>query len=190
MYISRCRSKEVTVGSLSVSLVLIFHSANRILGRINWEQKTLFCYCLNKLHVYIFDIGHRSLVSVSFWHPSTYALKPKQKRSTAPKQTRRILLLEVPADVQKLKEQKADGKKPYFFSYDRLRTPYKTVCWMRLHFFFNSLKGVRSHLLLTLMMTSFRYIYSLPNLHQEPKLIQQMQKHNWNIDLTNAEDDM
>lgn len=38
------------------------------------------------------------------------------------------------------------------------------------------------------MMTNFRHIYSLPNLHQEPKQIQQMQKQNWNADLTNAED--
>lgn len=60
---------------------------------------------------------------------------------------------------------------------------------MKLHFFFfQSTK--RSHLLLTLMISSFRHIYSPPSLHQEPKQIQQMQKHNRNKDLTNAEDDV
>lgn len=49
----------------------------------------------------------------------------EKKRSIAPKQTRRILLLvlEVPADDQKLKEQKADGKKPYFFLTDYKHLP-------------------------------------------------------------------
>lgn len=56
-------------------------------------------------------------------HPMLYS--QGKKRSIAPKQTRRILLLvlEVPADDQKLKEQKADGKKPYFFLTDYKHLP-------------------------------------------------------------------
>lgn len=81
------------------------------------------------------------------------------------------------------------GRSPIFFLTDYKHLPKLWAEWGCI-LFFNLLKAVRSHLQLILMMTGFRHIYSLPNLHQKPKQIQQMQKQNWNVDLTNAEDNM